>query len=112
MAVFAVDAKKNLEQLATWLGYIAPRLVDILSSVLGPDYSASLDRLGTSTESAVPTIQIQSPSKLSEEVQALVRSQIKQIYEHNGRANLPVHFSQDRLKLLKNTREYGANSVS
>ena len=70
MAVFAVDAEKDVEELMTWMNYILLNLSDILDSVLEKGYSAVLVQQKSSAESVVSTIQIQSSSEQSEKVQA------------------------------------------
>lgn len=92
--LFSVRAREDSSVITTWMAFIEPRLTDILTPLIGGEYSAGLVRQPSTKGSIIPTIRIQSPTGQSKSARDQIRDQINGICELHDRAKIPLQFSK------------------
>ncbi|KAH8803423.1 hypothetical protein F5884DRAFT_888726 [Xylogone sp. PMI_703] len=76
--VFAIRKKQDSHVIELWMMKVVPSLSKILDETIGRNYTASLVRQGTTTQSARPTIRIQSPQVPLDSTRQSIRKRLNE----------------------------------
>ena len=104
--VFPIEPKTEPPLVKLWFNCLLPALPDLLSPILGRNFSASLIRRGHSNFHARPCIQIESPVPPMEPSQDIIRQRINLLCTTKQHPEIPIRFMRGSLSDLKGNEEH------
>lgn len=97
---FPIKPKEHRRLVAVWLKFVLPAVPQILSPILGPNYSANLVRRGEVDIRAQPCIQIESPFVPGAPAKETINNALSETWRKGGHQPVRIRYIRGSVRKL------------